>query len=252
MDKIDFTDYFGVKPILDSAKQQLSSQFVDTNKVFSELNRVNKILNQVGGESFSEELGTLWEKCQDRTLNQQIDNLVDKSRDLTKHLVLDTAQHLKSTIKKLLQQNALTWENLQFIGLAKQLLAEAEGIFTKPLIKSTITTTLTSNDITEIASKLYEIAGSIYNKRINEGMRLIKKLQLEEQDTLKKHIEMLGGSYESLYIIDDSAKHEENCMLIIQGLLGMAKATAGLNDPYPTIEEIEDTFEDLERISLII
>lgn len=85
MDEVDFSAYFGVGPTLDSAKQQLSSQFADTNKVFGELSRVDKILNQVGKETFSEELGTLWERCQDRTLNQEIDDLVDKSRDVASH-----------------------------------------------------------------------------------------------------------------------------------------------------------------------
>lgn len=161
-------------------------------------------------------------------------------------------QDVQHAIKELSKRNALTWENLQFISLAKQLLAKAEGTFTRPPVKATVTVTLTSDEIIDIASDLYEIAGSIYHKRINEGMRFIKMLSPENRERLKEHIEMLGGSYEALYIIDDPAKHEENCILVIQGLIGMAKEVAGLNDLYPTMEEIEDTFGDLDRISLIM
>ena len=259
---INRSAFFGISPKIESAKHQLASEFADPQSVLKELSQVDEALRQIGKETFApntdheqEELGSLLERCHDLSLNHQIDDLVEKTQYVASHPLLKSVQEIRNTIKALIKNNALTWENLQYIGLAKQLLAKAEnafhqgGVFIKPPTQVSEKVALSSDEIMDLASDLYEIAGAIYNHKMNEGMRLIKQLSPGEQMRLKEHVEMLGGSFDLLYVIQDAAHHEANCMLVIQALMGMAKEVAGLNDLYPSIEEIEEMFGDLDKIS---
>ncbi|MCK4935172.1 MAG: hypothetical protein KAR79_06250, partial [Simkaniaceae bacterium] len=200
------------------------------------------------------EISTLFERCEDLSLNKTIDTLVEKSQKIASDPLLTQVKEVQQTIKSLTKNNALTWENLQFIGLAKQLLAKAEGVFhmdgsyIKPPTLNALAPPYTHQEIIDITTDLFEIAGSIYNLRINEGLGLIKTLPKEIQARLGEHLITLGGSVDALYVIEDRESHKNNSFLIIKSLLGLAKEVAGLKDLYPTNEEIDEMFGELQKI----
>lgn len=145
---------------------------------------------------------------------------------------------LEMHIKDLCIDEALSIENQLMITLAKRFLAKALGTLTGQNEKTY--TPLSSAEIHDVATHLFEIASELYEGSVSKGTYLFHLLSENIKKDVIGHFQNLNGNMSAFNETDMKAVHD-NAFKLIQALLATIKEIAqGISDPtYADAEEVD-------------
>lgn len=190
-------------------------------------------------------------------LAEEAEHLANTSPDRPHDEVASDANALRQRIDDFVKQNRPSRNNAKFIRFARKLLDKAERhepVIVKQERRENVVTLdhYRTKDVTlksyELAEALYELARLLYVEETAKFESSFKEDFSESvQKELSYHVSMCGGQMKEY--CEESAR-----LLIVQGILGYAHELTDYyldNTPYPNIEEIHLTFEDLSDVNHI-
>ena len=210
------------------------------------------------------ELSCLMYTCQNVFIDKRIDKLTQNAQKIAKESqdpyknVSQKIAKLKKSIHSLTYQEALSLENRQMINLAKAYLNDAkEHIYTHDLSRDTQTIRIDFKkensqrdlmDFYETSLALYEIAGAFYHHDLKEAFSLFYSLSPSLQKEVKEEVLKVGGSFDRMKELKHLDLWKDNLYLVIQALIGYSNQLIYNTTDYPTHQEIDSLFRDLDKI----
>jgi|GEM_PF-1673002 len=208
------------------------------------------------------ELGALLFDCKNIFIDRQVDSLTSHAQKIARASVdpcMNVSRkitRLHKSIASLMDKEALSLENRQMINVAKKYLQDAQQrCYLETSSKNTKTIRLDFQkanqardwvDPYDMSLALYETAGLLYQGKGVEGEKEFRSLAPSLQQEIGKLLEEKHLSFQALALQENLVDREHHLYGIIQVLLGYSNKLLYESLTVPSVQEIDELFQDLE------
>lgn len=206
------------------------------------------------------EIGALTCVCHELAIDKQVDAITNKAQELASSTpchyqkVSRRVAYLEKTIKELTYKEALSLENRQMIHLARYCLKHLGSLQERRDVKAIRLDFKAENakkDLNEsydLSIALYEIAGELYHNQFVSALALFKALPEDVQEILKDLMLQHDCDFNSLSSLTSIAELKKGSYKAIEVFIGYTNKILYNLFEYPTKEEVEDLFKDLDEM----